>query len=238
MADENKLLSGEKQVELNENERKNEEKVEKITVSELIRQTKKFMDGEITPEEFGQLGDKMTIRSYLPILDKMKLIMILVFTIENEDAEDASLKSIIMKKHLFFDVLLGQYAMIDVSEKALCTYTSYDLLYPLFSEFILGFCKKDYDEFVEMLKDAINFNNLNNFSDIFENLDYKELQKAADRNRMMIDALKENKELVEHLKELYGATSEENKKLTNALEKAVIDKINAEGAKELENKES
>lgn len=238
MADENKLLSGEKQVELNENERKNEEKVEKITVSELIRQTKKFMDGEITPEEFGQLGDKMTIRSYLPILDKMKLIMILVFTIENEDAEDASLKSIIMKKHLFFDVLLGQYAMIDVSEKALCTYTSYDLLYPLFSEFILGFCKKDYDEFVEMLRDAINFNNLNNFSDIFENLDYKELQKAADRNRMMIDALKENKELVEHLKELYGATSEENKKLTNALEKAVIDKINAEGAKELENKES
>lgn len=238
MADENKLLSGEKQVELNENERKNEEKVEKITVSELIRQTKKFMDGEITPEEFGQLGDKMTIRSYLPILDKMKLIMILVFTIENEDAEDASLKSIIMKKHLFFDVLLGQYAMIDISEKALCTYTSYDLLYPLFSEFILGFCKKDYDEFVEMLRDAINFNNLNNFSDIFENLDYKELQKAADRNRMMIDALKENKELVEHLKELYGATSEENKKLTNALEKAVIDKINAEGAKELENKES
>ena len=53
----------------------------------------------------------------------------------------------------------------------------------------------------------------------------------------MIDALRENKELVEHLKELYGATSEENKKLTNALEKAVIDKINAEGAKELENKE-
>lgn len=238
MADENKLLSGEKQVKLTENERKNEEKVEKITVSELIRQTKKFLDGEITPEELGQLGDKMTIRSYLPILDKMKLIMILVFTIENEDAEDASLKSIIMKKHLFFDVLLGQYAMIDVSEKALCTYTSYDLLYPLFSEFILGFCKKDYDEFVEMLRDAINFNNLNNFSDIFENLDYKELQKAADRNRMMIDALKENKELVEHLKELYGATSEENKKLTNALEKAVIDKINAEDAKELENKES
>lgn len=238
MADENKLLSGEKQVELAKNEQKNEEKVEKITVSELIRQTKKFLDGEITPEEFGQLGDKMTIRSYLSILDKMKLIMILVFTIENEDAEEASLKSIIMKKHLFFDVLLGQYAMIDVSEKALCTYTSYDLLYPLFSEFILGFCKKDYDEFVEMLRDAINFNNLNNFSDIFENLDYKELQKAADRNRMMIDALKENKELVEHLKELYGATSEENKKLTNALEKAVIDKINAEGAKELENKES
>jgi len=238
MADENKLLSGEKQVELTENEQKNEEKVEKITVSELIRQTKKFLDGEISPEDFGRLGDKMTIRSYLPILDKMKLIMILVFTIENEDVEDASLKSVIMKRHLFFDVLLGQYAMIDVSEKALCTYTSYDLLHPLFSEFILGFCKKDYDEFVEMLRDAINFNNLNNFSDIFENLDYKELQKAADRNRMMIDALKENKELVEHLKELYGATSEENKKLTNALEKAVIDKINAEGAKELKNKES
>ena len=89
-----------------------------------------------------------------------------------------------------------------------------------------------------MLRDAINFNNLNNFSDIFENLDYKELQKVADKNRMMIDALKESKEMVEHLKELYGATSEENKKLTNALEKAVIDKINAEGAKELENKES
>ena len=238
MADENKLLSDEKQVDLAQNEQKNKEKVEKITVAELIRQTKKFLNSEITPEEFSQLGDNMTIRSYLPILDKMKLIMILVFTIENEDVEDASLKSVIMKRHLFFDVLLGQYAMVDVSEKSLCTYTSYDLLYPLFSEFILGFCKKDYDEFVEMLRDAINFNNLNNFSDIFENLDYKELQKVADKNRMMIDALKKSKEMVEHLRELYGATSEENKKLTNALEKAVIDKINAEGAKELESKDS
>ena len=142
MADENKLLSGEKKVNLTKNEQKNEEKVEKITVSELIRQTKKFLDGEITPEEFGQLGDKMTIRSYLPILDKMKLIMILVFTIENEDVEDASLKSVIMKRHLFFDVLLGQYAMIDVSEKSLCTYTSYDLLYPLFSELFWDFVKR------------------------------------------------------------------------------------------------
>ena len=104
MADENKLLSGGKQVDLTKNEQKNEEKVEKITVAELIRQTKKFLNGEITPEEFSQLGDNMTIRSYLPILDKMKLIMILVFTIENEDVEDASLKSVIMKRHLCFDV--------------------------------------------------------------------------------------------------------------------------------------
>lgn len=238
MADENKLLSGEKQANLTKNEQKNEEKVEKITLEELIYNASKIISGKIKQEDLNAFGNKLTVRTYLPILDKMRLIMILVFTIENEDVEDASLKSVIMKRHLFFDVLLGQYAMIDVSEKSLCTYTSYDLLYPLFSEFVLGFCKKDYDEFVEMLRDAINFNNLNNFSDIFENLDYKELQKAADRNRMMIDALKENKELVEHLKELYGATSEENKKLTNALEKAVIDKINAEGAKELENKES
>ena len=49
MADENKLLSDEKQVDLTKNEQKNEEKVEKITVAELIRQTKKFLNGEITP---------------------------------------------------------------------------------------------------------------------------------------------------------------------------------------------
>lgn len=211
------------------------EENKKISLSELIYQTKKFVSGDITQEEFGKLGEKMTIRSYLPILEKYKILMLLVYTIENEQVEEPSLKTIVMKKHLFFDVLLGQYAMIDINDNHLCSYTSYDLLYPLFSEFILGFCKKDYEEFVEMLKDSINFNNLANFGEIFESLDYQELQKIADKNRATIEVLKKSKEIIADLKEIYGNTSPENKKLTNALEKAVMDKINEQGLEGLNN---
>lgn len=213
------------------------EENKKISLSELIYQTKKFVSGDITQEEFGKLGERMTIRSYLPILEKYKILMLLVYTIENEQVEEPSLRAIVMKKHLFFDVLLGQYAMIDINDNHLCSYTSYDLLYPLFSEFILGFCKKDYEEFVEMLKDSINFNNLANFGEIFESLDYQELQKIADKNRATIEVLKQSKEIVAQLKEIYGNTSPENKKLTNALEKAVLDKINKEGLDQLNSEE-
>ena len=55
MADENKLLSDEKQVDLTQNEQKNEEKVEKITLEELIYNASKIISGKIKQEDLNAL---------------------------------------------------------------------------------------------------------------------------------------------------------------------------------------
>ena len=129
MADENKLLPDEKQVDLTKNEQKNEEKVEKITLEELIYTATKITRNKMTPKEIDEFGKKMTVRVYIPILDKMRIVMSSIFEMNFQEVEMEEIRVTMLRKYMFFNVLLGQYAMIDVSNKQLQTYEAYDLLY-------------------------------------------------------------------------------------------------------------
>lgn len=121
-------------------EQKNEEKdktPEQIKLAELVNVASRFVQGKSSVEELDELGNRMTIRNYIPILDKMRLIMAIIFKFNAEDVEMHEIRVINMERELFFDVLLGGYALIDVNDPDLRTYQSYDLLYPLFANFIL-----------------------------------------------------------------------------------------------------
>ena len=111
----------------------NEEKdktPEQIKLAELVNVASRFVQGKSSVEELDELGNRMTIRNYIPILDKMRLIMAIIFKFNAEDVEMHEIRVINMERELFFDVLLGGYALIDVNDPDLRTYQSYDLLYP------------------------------------------------------------------------------------------------------------
>ena len=63
--------------------------------------------------------------------------MTLIFDMNNQDVEMEEIRVVSLRKNMFFNVLLAEYAMIDVSNKDLQTYQTYDLLYPIF---LLLFC--------------------------------------------------------------------------------------------------
>ena len=104
MADDNKLLSDEKQVDLTQNEQNNEEKVEKITLEELIYNASKIISGKIKEEDLNAFGNKLTVRTYLPILDKMRAMMTLIFDMNNQDVEMEEIRVVSLRKNMFFNV--------------------------------------------------------------------------------------------------------------------------------------
>ncbi len=221
MADENKLLSGEKQVELTENEQKNEEKVEKITLEELIYNASKIVSDKIKEEELNKLGNKLIIRTYLPILEKMRAMMTLIFDMNNQDVEMEEIRVVSLKKNMFFNVLLGEYAMIDVSNKDLQTYQSYDLLYPIFAPFILQYCEKDYNEMKEMIRESLNIYAMKDLDSLLNNIDYQSLAESAKKNEELLEKMKNDKDTLKEIRELYEALekSQNNDKAMETINK-------------------
>lgn len=222
MADENKLLHGEKQVDLTKNEQKNEEKVEKITLEELIYTATKITRNKMTPKEIDEFGKKMTVRVYVPILDKMRIVMSSIFEMNFQEVEMEEIRVTMLRKYMFFNVLLGQYAMIDVSNKQLQTYEAYDLLYPIFSPYILNYCSSDYEEIKSMIQESLNIYAMKDLDALFKNVDYKSLEKAAQENEKLIKKMAEDKETLKEIRELYEMMVQDQ---NNQKAKEVVNKI-------------
>ena len=197
-------------------EQKNEEKdktPEQIKLAELVNVASRFVQGKTSVEELDELGNRMTIRNYIPILDKMRLIMAIIFKFNAEDVEMHEIRVINMERELFFDVLLGGYALIDVNDPDLRTYQSYDLLYPLFANFILQYCKDDYSKIVKMIEDSLNIYAMQDLDSLFNNVDYKALKESAKQHEELVKKLEQNKEMVANLRRIMDATDPNTKKV-------------------------
>lgn len=186
---------------------------EQIKLAELVNVASRFVQGKTSVEELDELGNRMTIRNYIPILDKMRLIMAIIFKFNAEDVEMHEIRVINMERELFFDVLLGGYALIDVNDPDLRTYQSYDLLYPLFANFILQYCKDDYNKITNMIEDSLNIYAMQDLDSLFNNVDYKALKESAKQHEELLKKLEQDKEMVANLRRIMDATDPNTKKV-------------------------
>ena len=122
-----------------------------MTLSYLVQKVTEYQEGKISLEDLDELGKEISIRAYLPLIDKMTCVLALVSEMQYSTAETYEVKIVEMYKEMFFSVLLGKYGMIDVSDRTLYTYSNYDLLYPIIGKFLLAYCKDDY-EMIEKIK--------------------------------------------------------------------------------------
>ena len=163
----------------------------------------------------------MTIRNYIPILDKMRLIMAIIFKFNAEDVEMHEIRIINMERELFFDVLLGGYALIDVNDPDLRTYQSYDLLYPLFANFILQYCKDDYNKIAKMIEDSLNIYAMQDLDSLFNNVDYKALKESAKQHEELLKSFEKNKKLVADLRRIYETENPDGVKVLDAVSETI-----------------
>ena len=201
-------------------EDKNEAKP--LQLAELINEAAKFRKGEIELSDLDELGEKMTIRTYIPMLEKLSLVMLIVFNMGQEDTNINEVRIAKREKDLFFEVLLGAYALVDVTEMSLKTYESYDLLYPIFGEYILQYCRKDYEQIVGMIKDSLNIYHMQQLSELFDTIDYKKLQEASEQHEKLLKQLEDSKELVANLREMYGLANPAIKQTYESIEKVAL----------------
>lgn len=131
-----------------------------------------------------------------------------------------------MYKNIFFLVILGQYTNIDVSNNRLYTFDNYDLLMPLLGEYILKYCRDDYQRFMDILKDSINFYNIKEISNAVESVDYSKLEEAIKSNKNLIRSLKEDKDLINHLDNIAQVNSPRMVEMFKTTTKEIMDEKN------------
>lgn len=208
---------------------------EQIKLAELVNVASRFVQGKTSVEELDELGNRMTIRNYIPILDKMRLIMAIIFKFNAEEVEMHEIRVINMERELFFDVLLGGYALIDVNDPDLRTYQSYDLLYPLFANFILQYCKDDYSKIVKMIEDSLNIYAMQDLDSLFNSVDYKALKETAKQHEELLKSFEKNKKLVADLRKIYEAENPDGIKVLDAVSETIQREANEEAKQKLSN---
>lgn len=217
------------------NNEENGKAPKQIKLAELVNVASRFVQGKTSVEELDELGNRMTIRNYIPILDKMRLIMAIIFKFNAEEVEMHEIRVINMERELFFDVLLGGYALIDVNDPDLRTYQSYDLLYPLFANFILQYCKDDYSKIVKMIEDSLNIYAMKDLDSLFNNVDYKALKETAKQHEELLKSFEKNKKLVADLRKIYEAENPDGVKVLDAVSETIQREANEEAKQKLSN---
>lgn len=196
---------------------------QKIGIKVLIEKSKDFLSGKITQEEMAEFGDLINVKSYIPILDKMRIIMSIVNQQMYSDVETQEVKMVELYKNIFFYIVLQEYGGIDCHDREYITYTNYDLLYPIFAPFILSYCKEDYDMIVSMLKDTITLYQSQGVLDNLKDINMESLKQNTESNNALIESLKSNKKLINDLKEISIMNDPNTKKLVNEINKAVLE---------------
>ena len=98
-------------------EEKREEFKPKITIEELASAAQKYINGDFSDEEMNEYGGTIQVRGYMPLTEKITLIMSLMNVYEYTDYNSQEIRVADMYKNLFFYVLLGGYAFVDCSNK-------------------------------------------------------------------------------------------------------------------------
>ena len=190
-----------------------EDNVRLVPLQELIDVANKYISGEFTEEELNEYGQTLRIRGYIPLAEKVSYVMNLMNVYQYSDYNSQEIRIGDLYKNLFFYVLLGGYMFIDCSNLELITYENYDLLYPMFAQFVLSFCERDFNVLKDMLKDSLNLLSLENVADAVDSIDIEAMEEATKSNESFIRHLEQNKELVEKLNNIVVM----NDPLTNAV---------------------
>ena len=209
-------------------------KVGTPTLKECIEMTRKFYDGEISVDDMNEFGSRIVIRAYIPILEKMQL-MINVLTTNQLKTGVVNPEIIILElyKEIFFKVILGGYAQIRLGEADYQTYDNYDLLYPLFNKYILSFCKDDFKLFMNMLRDSMSLYGITNVTEAMEQVDTGKMAEVSKQNSDIMDKLREDPEFLDKLMNIAEFANPTTKKVVDSLKE-----IGYQGARDrLKNKD-
>lgn len=209
-----------------------------LTLEELVKTSVDYVHGKVKEQTLDELGQKMTIRGYMPILEKLRYMMSIIFNMNAMDTEVEEVRIISMQKDLFFNVLLAGYGLVDVSNEELKTYESYDLLYPLFAPYILQYCEHDYKQLVDMIEKSLNIYNMKELDSLFASVNYQALKDAQAENVKLMESLEKNKEVLAELRKAYELTHPNLKGVYEAVEKAALKEVNDTTAKDKENEKN
>lgn len=205
---------------------------EGLYFDDLIKKTKDFIDGTITPDEFNKWGESINLRTALPAMTKLAIMMSIMNEAMYSGAETQEVTVLEMYRNMFFYLYLQGYLGIPDITPDKITYENWDLLEPIFGSWIEGVAKRDINMFKEMLRTAIDFYGINSVTEMMNGIDYDSIEKNVKSNKELIEKLEGNKELVSDLKDIATLENPAVQKLAEVIrEKAVREARESDKAK-------
>lgn len=197
-----------------------------IKLEELINLVDDFIKGDKTQEELADYGANMDVRAYLTLLDKMKIVMGLTTSYVYSDAELHEVRIAELYRDLFFYGLLGGYAMIDCSDRKLCTFENYDKLFPIFNPFLTSYCGADFEVLKEFLHDALDSYATRDFVEAINGISAEAMKEATIENQKLIKELELNKDIIGDLKEIAAMNNPMTHKIVEEIRRISLEKAN------------
>ena len=186
-----------------ENKESEEEKsVYQDTLDNMIDMALKFQKGEIQQDQLSEYFSRLTIRSYLPILVKTKVVSLILLKLFADPVYTLELKMAKLYMDMFFYGLIQEYCFIDCSNTELITFDNYDLLYSVFGDRILENCKQDYDMFNHFFWDNMALYNIQEIGGALEKIDVNALKQDTLANKRILDEFSKNTVLIKSLNDI------------------------------------
>lgn len=194
---------------------------EKVMLSEVIEKCRQYATGESDKEVLDEMGSRITVKSYLPILDKMGILYDFYFsksslfsTIEGKIIENE------VKK--FWKILL-KYTNIEIDNEDLCNFDNYDLCFPMLHDYIAQFCYLDYDRTCRMVAENMMMAMIKIISTYFEELDSDTLKENSTQIEKLMQTIIENKKLISELNSLVIFNDPKTKEMIENLKKQAVE---------------
>lgn len=223
-----KLILTMEQVEAIRKKLRKEDINTSITLQDCIDIADGFINGTVSVDELESFGTRMSIRAYIPILEKMSVLMKVLMEYEISAVESTEIKMVELYKHIFYSVVLGLYGQVQIDpikDKELMTYENYDKLFPIFYQYIIGYCKTDYDVFMSMFNDCVSWNGVVKITEELEQIDSEVLKETSESNKELINSLKENSKVVEDMKDLLMATDRTTQEVVSEIKKTTVKEV-------------
>lgn len=183
-------------------------------------------------EAYNNMLNSLTIRSYLPMQEKVIALVRTVIDSDKDVDVPESMFTAGIEISCLFNGLLS-YTNIDKPTNIdVKNYENYDTIYQSgLADYILDFCGKDYKRLVRMLERTMSFENLTDLIKSIQAIDLKELRKTVEELK---DITKDvDPELVKNMADIMRFNDPNLSKLSDNLKENAAD----EAFKDKEDKE-
>lgn len=188
----------------------------KLSFREILGMCTSFIKGEIKPEEFSEWLETINVRSYIPALDKLALLVTITTQAQYANLNTQEIRVLELYRNIFFYLYINGYLGVDIIPSDI-TYESYDILEPLIGPIVEQYAKRDIDTFIKMLHDTIDFYGIDSTTELLNGIDYAAIQESTEANKQFLEELGKNAELVKDLKDIMD--------FNDPLTKKVVDEI-------------
>ena len=197
-----------------------------IKLEDIVELVDNFLKGEISADDMADFGAKMSVRAYLPLLDKMKIVVALSTKYVYSSTETHEVKVAELYRDLFFYGLLAPYGNVLCDNVSLITFANYDKLFPIFYPFLSSYCESDYKILKEFLHDTLDSYATRDFVDAVNGITAESLEEATKENRRMLRELESNKDLIADLRQISAMNNPLTQKVVDELRNISVKKAN------------